>query len=1382
MGITLVVMLVPFGLYLLLYVSSKEAYFVNRSHRSLARIGRQISSRIESLQEVILNVGKEDCDGGGEDPIRKLFNHKTLSPFGVQLTFDRITGQAEQYEKQTKRKSAEAASLNVKSTLAEPYEKQAKPKPAKPELTLAFKRKGATTQVVFEYQTSRTEKKSREPFSVTIDTEQLLQPVVERFLIHDRESGDEEIFDKVLVADSESGDVVFDHGLESFTVSNLDEISPAHSSSADRKSAESSSVEHPEEGTESDKNKNDRAKANRVWRGLSAMSRITIADTDYRLFYQPIRLSVPKTVGGGEQGSGLSVCGLVSSDHLTKKSRSFSYTVLLAAILVVLMTTASGPLIKLRLLGPKDRLRKSDAVQTACSLFLVLAILTVTLLDAYTYATLENDLDDQLESLANTIDSNLRTELARAIDQLDALNGKLGEDLSVAYEERVCAAKSVEPGTTEASEDQSALTTKYFKENILRDDGILDPQSAPYPYFNSAIWSDLSGEQQIKFTTRRRHTPFIKVSKRQFFNNAKDGKVWTLTVDEDPQAPPRKLSLEVLTSRTSGENVAVISELTPDKAYVAALDTRLLSLYQTVLPAGFGFCIIDSAGLVLFHTDDVKNLEENFFEECNDDRTLRSAALSREREWATVPYLGRDHRAFVTPIKDLPLTVAVFRDKHILRTINLQIVTLVAVALMGYVLLLALATAVFRFAGSELPPIIMWPCPKLARLYAQAAVANSALFVICVVLVLLSSRATLILWALLFPALGIAYTFVLFRKKPGEHLSERRMWRVFEDWRRSYSLALLSLLVLLCVAPAFAFFKLIRDEQVKVFIRYGQMSLARSLEQRESQVWEQYASGDPQVDVGPDKDQFVKARLTSDWDVYDSFFFGTTREKGNAIDERPVYGVVGWFLTTFSPFYDETCVESLRLARGQSSDARWTSSEQQRNLTLSLHPVMTNVKRLDAATAADQQHGSDSYALGFAANDQPAEETTRGHEEQEPANWKLTSTLPKFANIANHFSWALVAAVALMFAAAHFALRFAARRIFLLDVAKPVAIAAPLADPVDKNYLIIGSPSFDHEYLFPSGRFLHIDLGRTSAEEWWKSETRLETAPRDLPVVVDRFETNNDDAAWNERKLQFVEGLISKESRHVLVVSSVDPVDFPLSNRKQSGVELEPSSQASLKNKPVVVAGGAALKPIANMDSRPDVERWSAVLRSFVRVNASEQPGLNTRLGLKREPIGAKPGADYEELIAQTGDQAETFYRGVWSTCSPKQKLTLFRVAQDGLVSRLDPDLRWLMQRGLILRDPSLRLIDPSFRRFVLRISAAEGIDRHRSQTESHWERFKAPLLLLLLAVIAFLLLTQKELFDTTLSMVSALTGGAIAVLKLVGIFQKGKGTSAADS
>jgi flagellar basal body-associated protein FliL len=54
LGITLVILVIPFCLYYFVYVSSQQAYFIDRSHRSLAGIGRQIVKRVDGLVSVVL--------------------------------------------------------------------------------------------------------------------------------------------------------------------------------------------------------------------------------------------------------------------------------------------------------------------------------------------------------------------------------------------------------------------------------------------------------------------------------------------------------------------------------------------------------------------------------------------------------------------------------------------------------------------------------------------------------------------------------------------------------------------------------------------------------------------------------------------------------------------------------------------------------------------------------------------------------------------------------------------------------------------------------------------------------------------------------------------------------------------------------------------------------------------------------------------------------------------------------------------------------------------------------------------------------------------------------------------------------------------------------
>ena len=45
------------------------------------------------------------------------------------------------------------------------------------------------------------------------------------------------------------------------------------------------------------------------------------------------------------------------------------------------------------------------------------------------------------------------------------------------------------------------------------------------------------------------------------------------------------------------------------------METRLSSLVNTVLPEGYGYCLLVISGDVLIHSDTLKSLRENFLDE-----------------------------------------------------------------------------------------------------------------------------------------------------------------------------------------------------------------------------------------------------------------------------------------------------------------------------------------------------------------------------------------------------------------------------------------------------------------------------------------------------------------------------------------------------------------------------------------------------------------------------------------------------------------------------------------------------------------------------------------------------------------------------------------------
>ena len=99
--------------------------------------------------------------------------------------------------------------------------------------------------------------------------------------------------------------------------------------------------------------------------GLSStMLDAEIAGRSYKIFLQPVQLSIPSAADSVDAGVRWVVCGLVSSSHLTDHTFSVSYTVVIVFFFLLVMALLNMPLLKLKLMGPKDRLTRGNLWST----------------------------------------------------------------------------------------------------------------------------------------------------------------------------------------------------------------------------------------------------------------------------------------------------------------------------------------------------------------------------------------------------------------------------------------------------------------------------------------------------------------------------------------------------------------------------------------------------------------------------------------------------------------------------------------------------------------------------------------------------------------------------------------------------------------------------------------------------------------------------------------------------------------------------------------------------------------------------------------------------------------------------------------------------------
>jgi hypothetical protein len=140
-----------------------------------------------------------------------------------------------------------------------------------------------------------------------------------------------------------------------------------------------------------------------------------------------------------------------------------------------------------------------------------------------------------------------------------------------------------------------------------------------------------------------------------------------------------------------------------------------------------------------------------------------------------------------------------------------------------------------------------------------------------------------------------------------------------------------------------------------------------------------------------------------------------------------------------------------------------------------------------------------------------------------------------------------------------------------------------------------------------------------------------------------------------------------------------------------------------------------------------------------------------------------------DHILDEIEERTASYYARVWSTCSNDEKIVLGHVAHQGLANPSSRRVvRRLLVRGLLFKDPSLRLMNDTFTRFVLSATCRSDVKSLEGEAEpSTWDRLRLPLALGAASAGAFLFVTQREVFDSTLTTVAGVTAAVPTVIRL---------------
>jgi hypothetical protein len=377
---------------------------------------------------------------------------------------------------------------------------------------------------------------------------------------------------------------------------------------------------------------------------LNGINDIQSQNFNLKMFYYPFNIDTIQ----------LQVYGFVETERYNSTLRQvplgFVYPLAIAFLLLLFFL----PILKLYIMDSNEQLKISDLVLFSVSVFMGVSMITLVITQYMLWVGEEERIKENLDHLSAKISQSFLTELDTVYSQLETLDQKRKND-SLSIERKLRRHKTL---------DYSGPIRNY-----IRDSGGF----TGYYKFDRISWIDSTGEQVIK-AEMEGEPVYANVSERKYFQAIRSGSPLVLgnSTKSDSGTKTKQVGWEPIYSWTNGDfNISISKQA---GKYIEALATKMYSVVNTLLPVGYGFCIIDNDGTVQVHSDVKRNLRENLFEKAQPSKTLRGVIASRQESTINdVVMYGKLHIMSAKPIKYLPYTIITFYDKGALFPVNMRI-------------------------------------------------------------------------------------------------------------------------------------------------------------------------------------------------------------------------------------------------------------------------------------------------------------------------------------------------------------------------------------------------------------------------------------------------------------------------------------------------------------------------------------------------------------------------------------------------------------------------------------------------------------------------------------------------------------------------------------
>jgi hypothetical protein len=1044
---------------------------------------------------------------------------------------------------------------------------------------------------------------------------------------------------------------------------------------------------------------------------------VNIGGVSYKQYLQTIPLSLLDAKKKSDDGSRLAeewlICGLVPEERFIAESAALTFTTLewFSGLLAILALAL--PFVKLRALSGRERLRASDARLVTATTVMAIGLLTLAVLGGLTFGRwFGQAVDSRLENVATDIARHVKLEVADISRQSESFDAGLHrQQIFTKVSKYLSAHDQLFPLIgIDGKPDQPSITCTPIdacRTDLLRVKADAQPQTDDYPFFDLVTWAGEDGWQRVRWTPAPNIRPFVNIFEQRLPYAPSATKAWQ-SMTSQPLT-----GADVGRSPTTGDPQTAFwratSEANANRVQSLAMAT-LVSLDQPVLPHGVSFAVVNGEGTVLFHSAANRRLQENFLTECEDDIRLRALLTGDHAQGGslTVSYRGHDQRLHVAPLTlDLPLPtldpgwhLVVFQDSAIGDTINLETLTIASALFATYLGILAIAATLIHVCAPWQTKWF-WPNPAKRAAYRAVALLNAgatATFVVLLTVATALNHPDVILVGTVALALGT--TVATYRTIVGVRAQSGDRNRF--TWGHSFFLARAAYLLVVAALPAIACFHVAYWFEATLLTNEESVEQAADATRRSDRI----ALRAAQLGHGERKDRLQEQlwRFVSQ-------------------DAQPPL---------------------LSASETPASERRTQGTPRAKKVgTFSLN-------RLLAAFHGPYNDIAGDLATNVALDAKAPQATSP----------LLSSGAPVMVG------WLLAIVVAL----------FAACFAFVYWLVKPMfalqAVAPPLppaAEPDSGRVLQIGpfgSGKSTNLALSPTRQIIDIATygliappapalsgagGPGGSEGIDVPPVTLDPSTLAPELGIDHVDYRIEEPAFAGQTLTFLERAMNSKRSHIRIVCDRDPL-VSLQESGAPAAELDRWARAlrSCRTERVRVDGSSGVGRPTNPPPPPE-DATQAVL--------GEVCGIPALDAVARKLLPSVQSVGIDEGLASFGAAASPYYESLWRGCTEDERLTLHQLAEEGLVNPQNvPCVRNLMRTGIIVRDPIVRIMNSTFREFVIQAATAEQVSTwERRGVLIPWGSIELSMLSVVIILAVLLIGTQRQVINAWFGIIPVL-------------------------